>query len=201
MTENILETPSYIGVIGLAKAGKGEVTKHLRVNYDYTVIRPSQGINEQLTKIHGARLFSRQEYREMGTLLRNEYGPGYYFDDIPSDVTRVLIDGTRHLDTAQLISQRGGFLIGVVARDEIRYARSRSVFDKSHTANIKDFVQEELPELNSLCGRGQILPILWSIDPEDIIDTSEISLSELASRIDMIMIKHDVIPTADDTVT
>ena len=188
------ETAPLIGLVGFARSGKTEASRFLEDTYGFRIIRPSRVVHAALVNRYGDRQFARPEYRAMSEELRRSHGPGYYLDRAHLGADRALIDGPRHLDTVQHIQQRGGFILGIVARPEVRYARALSAADgKTTPPSLQDFLNEEQPEMNSLGSKGgQILPILWQAESSHIIDTSEMTISEVQSSMAGILAEHGI---------
>lgn len=180
---------SIVGLIGFARAGKSEAARYLAECYGFHTVKRSDRIRRALLARYGETEFSREQYRAMYLELKPLESPTSYIDDALVDQSRILVDGARHLSTARDIEARGGFLIGIVARDDVRYARAQSASDgKPVPANLDDFRRDEAPDLNSLRpGGGQLLPILRQISPERIIDTSEMNLGQAYAALDAIL--------------
>lgn len=191
-------TSELLGLVGYARAGKSEICKFLGDEYGYITVKPSAIIKESLVRRYGDRQFSRPEYRAMGEELRAEHGPGYYLNDIDYASSRVVVDGMRHFDTADNIRQRGGFLLGVVARLEERFQRAVSASDsKLAPSTIEEFASEEQPEMTGGPKQGgELVRILSSIDPYYIIDTSGMSVAEVQQRVIELLADRDIHPIA-----
>ena len=66
---------------------------------------------------------------------------------------------------------------------------------KQANSSIKEFIREEQTELNSNQHNGlQILPVLWGIEPSAIIDTTDLSPDQVASRADAILAQYGILP-------
>ena len=191
---NTLPERQYVAVAGFAKAGKSEITHYLSECYGFEVVKPSEIIRQELVSEEGEQTFSRAQFRAKGEELRSKHGPAFYLDFITPDSNKVLIDGPRHIDSVQALAAHGGFTVGVVALPFVRYQRSIDMADKAVCISMGDFIEQERPELNDISGQGgQILRILWSIDPVDIIDTSYQTVQESLNEMDIIMRRHKIV--------
>ena len=103
---------------------------------------------------------------------------------------RVVVDGSRHLASVRAIQNLGGISIGIVASPEIRYQRALDAEDnKQKPQSFEHFIREESADMNAIGSEGgQLLPILWGIQPEHIIDTSDMSRSQVHQAIDALII-------------
>ena len=180
-----LDVPPKITLVGMAKAGKSELANHLVHDYGYRYLRPSDVIRKRLREIHGDREFDRNEYRLMGEVMRREHGALFYIDDsVIGNDERILVDGPRHLDSFRGLISRGFLPVGIVAKPEVRFARAIDNSDKIGAATLSLFMTEEAPEMNSNSNfGGHLLPILWSIPSQDIIDTSALTVEESMRQI------------------
>lgn len=184
-----------VGLVGFARAGKGEVANILVNEFGFTQIKPSMVIYDALVQRYGECSFTREQYRAMREELKALRGPGYYLDKVDF-IGRVLIDGPRHLSTTRLVTNKGGFNLGIVAKEQVRYQRALHANDeKPVPQSLEAFRIDELPDMNSINGSGgQLLPMLWEIDPQDIIDSTELSLEGLRMHVHETMSRRNIIP-------
>ena len=186
-----LKIPRLVTFIGMAKSGKTELAGYLSEKYGYQHIRPSAVIHKELVKKYGERLFSRSEYRDMGKTLREARGSTFYLDEFSEGTEKLVIDGPRHLSTLVSLRNKNVIPIGIVATADVRFGRAERSNEKIGALTLEEFIKEELPEMNSPSeSGGQLIPMLWSIDPADIIDTSCQALLDSQHRIDEIILRH-----------
>lgn len=186
------ESHFLIGLTGTARAGKSRVASFLAEQFGFQHFRPSDIIRTALETEYGPGQFSRASYLAMSHKLRTDRGPGYYWDFIDLEQPRIIIDGIRHLDTARMVRAHQGFMIGIVATAEVRFQRAQYAQDsKPKHSSLDAFVKEELAELNSLAPHGaQILPVLWEIDPLNIIDTTRQTPSQVTEQVVQILLRE-----------
>lgn len=193
----------YLAVPGFAKAGKSAIVDHICNLYGFQVIKPSIIIIDELKRVSPEQtIFTRSQIRAKGEEMRRLMGPAFYLNSSASSSDRLLIDGPRHVDSIQTIKSRGGFVLGVIARPDVRYERALAAADKLVPSSLEEFFADERHELNDITGRGgQVLRILWETDPQDIIDTSDISLSDAFTQADIILKKHGITPNTQEVTT
>jgi hypothetical protein len=190
---------ALLGLVGFARAGKGTLVEHLEARYGFLSVKPSSFIETALQERYGARPFAREEYSSMAHELRSLHGPCYYLKDLDFG-RRLLIDGPRHLTTSRFISQRGGTNIGLVALPGVRFERSqRSTDSKLNPTTLSGFMSAECGDMNALGPRGgQLLPMLWEIAPECIIDTSSLTIDMVNDAVDVVLGRIGITPVDVD---
>lgn len=188
---------NLLAVTGLAQSGKSVLTKHVVERYGFETITASSIINDALNVEQGPGLHTRDELRNMGARLRKLHGPDFIVRmALERESSKILIDGLRNYSAYKTLISKGGLTIGVVARPEVRFERGKIERDyKASHATIENMLASEAKELNSLDPNGmQILPILWSVDPECIIDTSDINIDQSKDAIDVLLQHHGIMP-------
>ena len=178
-----------LGLTGFARAGKSEVLKHAVDRYGLTRVSPSDIIRQRLIEEHGEQDFSRADMRAMGQMLRQLEGPDFAVKRVRSfGAERPVLDGLRNMTAYRTFAEMGGHMIGLVARPDIRFERALDADDnKQPPVSVEAMLADEAHEMNSLDRNGMhILPILWQLDPDHIIDTSDMSKEQVGHRVDEI---------------
>ena len=183
-------------ITGFARSGKSALIKHVSKKYGFEVVHARGVISEELRKETGRDVFSRGELRQRGREMRERLGPDYIIR-LGLEQSRdrdVLFDGIRNLRAARTFMSAGGVFIGLVAGAPERFRRELDANDgKTASESVEDMVRNELPEMNSLDFNGlQLLPVLWGISPEAIIDTTHLSIDEVHKRADDLLLSYGI---------
>lgn len=186
-----------LAVSGLARSGKSQLLQHLSTNHGFEIIGASKIIRGELERTTEPEMITREMLRAEGNRLRAIHGPDFIIQHALSlPGRRIAIDGIRNLRAARTFYAAGGVIIGLVARPDVRFDREVGVQDgKAPSLSVDDMVRSEQPELNSTDSHGlQLLPVLWTINPERIIDTSDLSIADVCAAADTILSSLNVMP-------
>lgn len=174
-----------VGITGFGYAGKSELFRFLEDEYEFRVVGASDIIHKKLVEETGRIRFTRAEMRDMGNMLRRQYGPDFVVTHaLKLEETRIGIDGLRNLAASRTFRKMGGHILGLVARHDVRYNRAQSMSNSNKLVpvSVSELLASERSEMNSLDRNGMhILPILWETEPDDIIDTSCLTREEVAA--------------------
>jgi len=158
----------YIGIVGMPLSGKDTCTEYLVENFDYSEIKMSAVVAEELKKRLG-REPTRKDLQEMGLILRAEGGRGAvakkiieaWVPRVDPSKHRYIFNGIRSLEEVECFRKEYGedfCLIAICASFKIRYNRAkyrkRAGFD---TFGIDEFRELDLRELR--LGLGEALAI------------------------------------------
>jgi cytidylate kinase len=187
-----------LGITGFARSGKSELIRYISREYGFEVVHASGVLATELRKETGRENFSREELRQKGEELRRLQGPDFIVKTgltQNSSQENVLFDGIRNLRAAKTLVSQGGVLIGVIAEASVRYKRDVMADDgKTTSPSLEAMNAEELPEMNSSDPNGmQLLPILWTIPPDAIIDTTNLSKDEVCRMADGVLAAYGIV--------
>lgn len=172
------------------RSGKSQLLSHIESTYGFEVVSASSVIYDRLCAETGRTRFEREELREAGLRIRRQEGPDFIVSALESiEADRIVVDGLRNLTAFRSFKEVGGKMIGLVARSGVRFARANTATDgKLPPSSVEAMAREEIPELCSLDRDGlHILPILWSIEPLHIIDSSDMTIDEMNMAADRVM--------------
>lgn len=193
----IMSERQILGVSGLARSGKSALINRICTDYGFQLISASHVIKTDLAAKTGNLNPTREQLHDHGDRLRHVLGPDFIVRlGLRSDSSRILFDGIRNLCAQRSLYEAGGKMLGLVALADVRYKRGQDALgDKPLCESLEDFVHQEQSELNSNKREGlQILPVLWNIEPQAIIDTTFLSRESVAQVADSILQNWGFLP-------
>lgn len=147
----------------------------------------SDEIRKEIKK-RGAEI-DRETLIETGNELRNEFGPAVLAERILTDLDddqNYVIDSIRNPSEVDALRKRGDFtLLGLEADPEIRFHRSRERGREKAAQTLKQFLEEESPELDSADPARQQLNA--TLNMADLIVSNNGTLEELHRRLDQLL--------------
>lgn len=172
-----------LGVTGPNAAGKGEVSNYLG-QHGFAVHSLSDIVREESQ----ARGFppEREHLIRIGTLLREEGGPGVLADRlIPRLGGRDVVDSIRNpAEVARLRAVPGFVLLGIDAPTELRFRRSRQRARAGDPRSLDEFAARERQE-NSANPAGQQLQATFALADHVIENGGD--LDTLHAKIDALL--------------
>jgi dephospho-CoA kinase len=135
-----------IGFVGLPGAGKTTIGKYLE-KQGFTRITLSDFIKEELKKNNISKV-SRVILQKYGNYMRNKYGPQILALRAQQKIKAqhihlAVIDGIRNLSEIALLRSSPSFwLVGIVARPNMRYLRLKQRSIKPLTCSYSKFLSE-----------------------------------------------------------
>lgn len=180
-----------IGVTGTIGSGKGTIVNYLVSNYGFTHYSARQFINEELIRRNLDD--TRDNMREVGNLLRAEYGPSYVAEQLYNRAikheTNAVIESLRNpLEVTALKNLSDRFyLIAVDSDPKVRFERISQRKSSTDGVSFEKFLADEQVELANPDPNGQ--RILECINMADFKIENNSGIEFIQEQVDNIMSK------------
>lgn len=139
-----------IGVTGSFGAGKGEVVRYLTDTHNFKHYSVSGFLKEEITR--RGMTVDRDTLIAIGNAIRKEHCPTYLVDTLYARALEhgdnAVIESIRTPDEVARIRALGGFIIGVDAPVNLRYARAYARGSEKDEVTFAQFLEQERQEQN-----------------------------------------------------
>ncbi len=178
--------PRIVGLAGPIRAGKSTVSHYLSNKYGYHLASNSEILRNILRKLE---LFeSRENLSKLGDaifeVLGNDIFARYRLAELEQQ-SPIVVDGIRYIEEVNLYKSCPGFiLIGVIANDDVRYARAigQSSSIKDGNPDIGAFKKLDMARSE------RYVPQILS--KANVILENNSSIKDLCSRVDGALIPY-----------
>ena len=174
-----------IGITGTDGAGKGEVVNYLIDRHDFTHYSARALLTAE-TKRRGLAA-SRTNLRLVANDLRRQRGQDFIVKTAlkkitDDDTTNAVIESIRTLAEAKTLKERGGLLIAVDAKQELRYRRIKKRQADSDHISFAEFKQHEAIEMNDPDPTGMQKAAVIAMADYTITNNSSLAVLQAATE-------------------
>jgi dephospho-CoA kinase len=176
-----------IGITGSFGAGKGAVVEYLVGSRGFKHFSASGFITEEV--VRRSLPVNRDSMTTVANDLRALHGPTYVVDSLYERAKKVggdvVIESLRAVAEVRRIRELGGFVLGVDASPEVRYARAFQRGSEKDNVTFEKWIEQEQAESNPNDDTKQ--NIFGALEQSSTVIENSGTLPELYEKVDEVL--------------